>query len=502
MEREIIRGTHRDASPGYPRDARTHTYKGEPGNPSSCVPRTPRPYQNLAIARLREEMAAGNRRVLLQLPTGAGKTFVAATVARGAQAKGKRVVFLVHRVELVDQTSRTFAEEGIPHGLITAGQPMDDEFVQVASVQTLARRLDRVDAPDLIFADEAHHAVAGTWAKIMQAWPEAFVIGLTATPERLDGRGLGDVFQSMITGPQTVDLIAGGFLSAYRAFAPSTVDLSGVRTAMGDFDHATLAAACDKPSITGDIVGHYQRLAPGRQAIAFATSVEHSRHLAEAFNEAGIPAAHVDGTTPTDQRKALIAAFTAGDIRVLTNVELFGEGFDVPLVGAVILARPTQSLGLHLQQVGRALRTAPGKDHAIILDHAGNLARHGLPDDPRKWSLNAVKRARKATDTGPAIRQCPACYAVHRPAAACPECDWQYTSARPEIEHRDGELMEIARKDWTGGIDIIKARGSEFRALLAAAGNDLGRLRQISRARGYKRGWATHRAREYREVTA
>lgn len=497
--------TDADACSVYPRYARAHTYKGELGNPSASVCtspiRTPRPYQTKAISDLRAAMST-HRRVLLQLPTGAGKTFIAATVAKGAQAKSRRVIFLVHRAELVDQTSRTFADEGIPHGLIAAGLPMGDELVQVASVQTLARRLDRVAAPDLLFVDEAHHAVAGTWGKVLEAWPDAYVIGLTATPERLDGRGLGDVFQTMVTGPSTADLIRDGFLSRYRAFAPSAIDLSGVRTAMGDFDHAGLAAACDKPAIIGDIVSTYQRLAPGRQGILFAASVEHSRHLAEAFNDAGVSAAHVDGTTPSDERKATIKAFAAGAIEVLTNVELFGEGFDVPAVEAVILARPTQSLGLHLQQVGRALRTADGKDCAIILDHAGNLARHGLPDDPRKWSLEAVRRVKKTEPPGPAIRQCPACYAVHRPAPACPECGWQYAPAGQEIEHRDGELIEVTRKDWTGGIDIINARGAEFRALLVAAGADLTRLRQISRARGYKRGWAMHRAREHGEVAA
>lgn len=206
--------------------------------------------------------------------------------------------------------------------------------------------------------------------------------------------------------------------------------------------------------------------------------------------------------TPPDQRKATIAAFASGDIEVLTNVELFGEGFDVPAVEAVILARPTQSLGLHLQQVGRALRIAEGKDCAIILDHAGNLARHGLPDDPRKWSLEAARRTKKPGDTGPAVRQCPDCYAVHRPAVACPECGHQYAPMVQRLQHRDGHLVEVSRKDWTGGIDIRTAKGAEFRALLAAAGTDLAKLRQISRARGYRRGWATHRAREHREVMA
>ena len=191
---------------------------------------------------------------------------------------------------------------------------------------------------------------------------------------------------------------AGG-LARYRAFAPAiTVDLRGVRTRGGDFAAEAVAAAMDQPLITGDIVAHYQRLATGKQAIIFAVTVRHSEHLATAFKAAGIAAAHVDGTTPKNERRQAVAAFAAGRLRVLSNVELFGEGFDVPGVEAVVLARPTQSLALHLQQVGRALRPAPGKEHALILDHAGNLARHGLPDAPRVWSLDAQPRRQREHD--------------------------------------------------------------------------------------------------------
>ncbi|MDA8230751.1 MAG: DEAD/DEAH box helicase [Magnetospirillum sp.] len=501
MVAEILVSTDGDTSSGYPRTrAGAHTYGDIPAKchhlsePAEIL--TPRPYQTAAIADLRASMR-DHRRVLLVLPTGAGKTFIAATVAAGAHAKARRVVFIVHRDELVRQTSATFTRHGIPHAVVAAGHPTPSDRVVVASVQTLARRLDAMPAPDLLFVDEAHHAVAGTWRRILAAWPSAFVVGLTATPERLDGRGLGDVFGHLIAGPTTADLIAGGYLSDYRAFAPSTADLAGVQTRMGDFDHSAVAEAMDRPALTGDIVAHYQRIAPDARAIAFAASVAHSEHLAEAIRAAGIAAAHVDGETPRDQRRAIIADFAAGHIRVLCNVDLFGEGFDVPAVEAVILARPTQSLALHLQQVGRALRTAPGKDHAIILDHAGNLSRHGLPDEPRNWSLTAPKRTRKPSESGPAVRQCPTCYAVHRPTAACPECGHQYAPMVRELEHRDGQLVELRRGDWTGGIDLAGARGRDWFALLEAAGGDIKRLRQIARARGFRRGWATHRMNEW-----
>lgn len=475
---------------------------GEDGRPGESLmvettasPRSLHPYQATAIAGLHAAMRT-HRRVLLQLPTGAGKTVVAATIVKRALAKEKQVALLVHRDELLSQASRTLREEGIPHGLIVAGQPDPVEPIVVASVQTLVRRLDHLPTPDLILIDEAHHAVAGMWERVLKAWPDAYVVGLTATPERQDGRGLSDVFQVMIIGPQTADLIAAGYLSPYRAFAPSMPDLSGVRTAKGDFDQTGLAAVYDRPCIIGDIVAHYQRLASGKGAILFASGIEQSRHLAAAFNEAGIAAAHVDGGTPKEERKAIIGRFAAGEVKVLCNVDLFGEGFDVPAVEAVILARPTQSLALHLQQIGRALRAAPGKEEAIILDHAGNLERHGLPDEKRTWRLNAGRRETNPRRPGTAARRCPECSAVHRPATTCPACGWQYPRNDTRVSYRQGKLVEVPGGDWTGGIDIKTAQGRKLKELIARAGNNRRRLERIARARGYKRKWIEYRLEE------
>lgn len=413
--------------------------------PERTIPTTPtlRPYQSAVIADLRASLRS-HRRVLVQLPTGGGKTVIAATVASGAHAKGRRAVFLCHRAELLRQASETFDRFGIPHGLIQAGAPLTDAAIQVASIQTLARRLGQMPPPDLVFADEAHHSVAGTWVKLLAAWPEARIVGLTATPERLDGRGLSDVFDAMVSGPSVVELMGGGYLSGYKAFAPSTVDLSGVRTRMGEYAAADLSAAVDKPALVGDIVSTYRKLAMGKRAILFAASIGHSKHLVEAFQSAGIAARHVDGSTPADERAQAIADFAAGRTLVLSNVELFGEGFDVPAVEVVILARPTQSLSLHLQQIGRALRPAEGKPHALILDHAGNLARHGLPDDDREWSLDGLARGRKrGAEALPAVKVCPDCFCTHRPAAACPECGHQYAPMVRKLEEREGELQEV-----------------------------------------------------------
>ena len=455
--------------------------------------KTPRPYQTQAIADLREAMR-DHKRVVLVLPTGAGKTVTASTVAKGAAAKGKRVMFLVHRTELLEQTSRTFDEEGIPHGFIRAGAPTSDDPVTVASVQTLIRRLSSVRPPDLMFVDEAAHAVSPTWRRVFEAWPNAWAVGLTATPERLDGRGLGDVFGAMVIGPSTAELIQAGFLADYRAFAPSKPDLAGLRTAMGDYDQAELEARVSKPRLIGDIVQHYLKHCAGKRAIGFAASIRHSQALTDAFRAAGISAAHVDGDTPKTERAESVAAFARGDIQVLWNVDLFGEGFDVPGAEVAILARPTLSLALYLQQIGRVLRWLANKI-AIIMDHAGNIDRHGLPDDPRSWSLDSAARKKRDSESLPTVKQCPMCFCCHRPAVKCPECGHEYVVEARQVEVQAGSLKEIAREkpeDWCEGIDLVAARGWYWFKLLRLAGDKPHRLKQIAQARGFRRGWVQH----------
>lgn len=454
-------------------------------------PRTPRPYQSKLIADLRQSMRS-NRRVLLHLPTGGGKTFIASTIAKGAAAKGKRVIFLVHRIELLEQASLTFTDEGIDHGVIVAGQPTPDAKIMVAMAPTLVRRLGNIIAPDLVFVDEAHHAAAGTWATILAAFPQAWVVGLTATPCRLDGKGLRGQFNDMVMGPSVGDLMAGGFLAPYRAFAPSTPNMSGVHTRAGDFVVADMEDDLCRSTVVGDVVAHYQRLATGRRAIMFAASIRHSRALVEAFAAAGVAAEHLDGNTPAAVRASTIADFAAGRLSVLSNVGLFGEGFDVPAVEAVILARPTKSLSLHLQMIGRALRTAPGKTEAIVLDHAGNLQRLGFPDDDFTWSLDGVEKKKRKAGDAETIKQCPECYAVHRPAPTCPECGHSYAPQPREVEEVDGELQEVTRDT----APRMRDEQAECRTL-----DDLIRL-GIRRGMKNPHGWARHvwRARQGRKA--
>ncbi len=451
-----------------------------------------RPYQEDAIEKVRDAFRGGHRRPLLVAATGAGKTVMFGFVAQRTAAGGKRVLILAHRRELIRQASRKLSEVGVAHGIIAPGHTATRDLVQVASVQTLGRRLadPRYHAPDLIVVDEAHHATAGQWRDVINAYPDARVLGVTATPERLDGKGLGadagGIFDALVLGPQAGELIEAGFLSPARVFAPAErPDLSGIRTVGGDYQAGALADAMGKPTLVGDAIKHYARHAAGQPAILFSPSVAHAEAMAVAFREAGWRAASASGATPAAERDAAIAGLGTGAVQVLCSCDLISEGLDVPAVAAVILMRPTKSLGLYLQQVGRGLRPAPGKSHLVVLDHAGNTLTHGPVDAPREWSLAGRVKKKKAAAEVEAARQCPACFAVHAPAPACPECGHEYPVQSREIAHVDGELSDVT--------DTLAARWGKHRPLkdvLREARDD--DLPAIAKARGYHPKWVQH----------
>ncbi len=444
-----------------------------------------RPYQASIIDAARRHLREV-RTVLLQAPTGAGKTALTASMLGTAAARGHRSWFICHRAELVEQAANTFAQVGISYGIIAAGARANPLApVQIASIDTLKNRLDKVAPPALVVWDECHHVAAAGWSRVMAACPQAKHVGLTATPWRLDGTGLGAHFERMVRGPSVRWLIEQGFLSPYRAFAPSHPDLGNVHTRAGDYVQTELAEVMGASAIVGDAVAHYRRLAAGKRAVAFCVSVKHSQHVATQFRAAGFVAHHLDGTTPRDERRAALQAFRDGHIQVLCNVDLFGEGFDLPAIEAAILLRPTKSLSLYLQQVGRALRPYPGKASALILDHANNIATHGLPDDDRDWTLEARERRKKGADdeANVAVRQCPRCFTVHRPAPVCSSCGHVYEGKPRQLEEVDGELHEI---------DVARAR--EMRKREQASARSLDDLIELARARGYKNpaAWAGH----------
>lgn len=450
-----------------------------------------RPYQQAAIDGVRDAFRSGHRAPLLVAPTGAGKTVMFGYVAGEAASKGKSVLIVAHRRELIRQASRKLEETGVEHGIIAPGFTPTRSLVQVGSVQTIPRRLDRVAPPDLIVIDEAHHAVAGQWAAVMAAFPSARVLGVTATPERLDGRGLGvsagGCFDALVMGPDVGGLIAGGFLSPTRVFAPTEApDLAGIRTVAGDYAQAALGEAMQRPKLVGDAIAHYAKHAAGEPAILFGPSVAHAETMAEAFRAAGWRAVAASGKSKPAERDAAIAGLATGAVQILCSCDLVSEGLDVPAVGCVILMRPTKSLGLYLQQVGRGLRPAPGKSHLIVLDHAGNSLTHGMIEQPREWSLNG----RPKREASAQARQCPTCYAVHAPAMECPACGHSYrkdegAAERAGPEQVDGELAEVTLPP-----ELARWKAGPLKDVIRNATN--AELADIAKARGYKSGWVRH----------
>lgn len=414
-----------------------------------------RPYQQQAINDLRAAFRNGAKAPLLVAPTGAGKTVIFSAIAAATAAKGRNGLILVHRRELVTQASRKLTDAGVAHGIIAAGMDGANASIQVASVQTLIRRLQKITTPpDLIIIDEAHHAAAGSWQVIINNWPDVPLIGVTATPCRLDGKGLGNVFDTLIEGPSVQMLTSAGYLSPARIYAPPMVaDLSGLKRRAGDYAIDQAADAMTRPTVTGDAIKHYRTLAGDQQAIAFCCSVNHAESVRDSFATAGINSELLLGNT--SDRDAVVNRFAIGETRILVTVDVVSEGFDIPTAGCAILLRPTQSLGLYLQQVGRVLRPAPGKAHAIILDHVGNVTRHGWPDDDRQWSLE-YGAPRASGQSAPSVRTCPECFAAFKPAPICPCCGAECTASPRELKQVEGELQELKRKLQNGDKISVK----------------------------------------------
>lgn len=461
---------------------------------------TLRPYQEEIVEQVRDAYREDFNAPLLQSPTASGKTVIFAYITEKASEMGNRVIILVHRQELLSQISRALMEMSVPHGLISPKHSISYDKIQVASVQTLVRRLGKYPDPDLIIIDECHHTAAGSWKKILNAYPDAKLLGVTATPVRLDGKGLGiqagGHFDTIVNGKSVSDLIELGYLSQPVIYAPpEKIDFSGLHKQFGDFKQNEMDELMDKPTITGCAVEHYQKLCPNEPAIAFCASVKHAKHVAEKFNSVGIPSESIDGKLDDYSRKKRIDDLGAGRIKVLTSCEIISEGTDIPVVSVGILLRPTASLGLFLQQCGRVLRIHPSKTRSIILDHVGNTLRHGFPDDEREWTLDgAKKRKRKESDDDPEINivQCQNCFRMFkRSEGACPDCGWVAPVLSREIAEVKGMLEEISKSDkrrlsFERKNEIYKAKTED-------------ELRTVAKKYGYSPGWVYYVMKSRRE---
>lgn len=392
-----------------------------------------------------------------------------AEIVKGATHKHNRVLFLVHRQELFEQIEETLIRWGA-----------DMNYVTLGMVQTVVRRIEKTPTPSIIITDENHHAPAASYRKIYDAFPDAMLIGFTATPCRLNGGGLGDVNDTLIIGPTVKELIAWGNLAPYKYYAPEVIDTSKLRVRAGEFKAEDVEALFQNKYIWGDVIKHYRKLSDGLKAICYCSSIKQSQEMAKAFQEAGIKAEHIDGDTPKEQRKTIIEGFRNGTITILSNVDLIGEGFDVPDCNTVILLRPTKSLGLHVQQSMRCMRHQPGK-LAIIIDHVGNVGRHGLPDQEREWTLDTEKGSNKPTELAP-VKQCSQCYmTVYSKITVCPECGNDFRKEEAEKKLIESDLIEV-----TGEI-VIDTRSVEDLKSVSD-------LYSYAKSHGYKPGWAFHQA--------
>lgn len=433
-----------------------------------------RPYQQRAVQMLRERHAD---RPLLCIPTGGGKTSIAAEVIRSAVDRGRRAVFLVHRRELVDQAVQRLAQFQVSAGRILAGHPEERHLpVQVASIPTLARR--KHWPADLVIVDECSHATSDSWAKVIGRYTDATVIGLTATPIRLDGRGLGDIFGCIVEPVTTEELIAQGHLVRPEVFAPP-VDLKGVKTRAGDYSIPDVVERMDK--LTGSITRTWEKHAQGMRTVVFACNVDHSQRIVEAFQGIGVRAAHIDGGTATGQRADTLDRLRHGDIDLVSNVMVLSEGWDLPALQCAVLARPTKSLALFRQMVGRVMRP-PGP--VVVLDHAGNHHEHGPVTDHVEWSLET----RPKKPAGEALTTCSECFAVYPPGeVVCPACGASRplrAEAEPPGVHNPGELSLF--------IDL----GSYDRSTPAQRKDAYRELVRTADQRGYALGWARLRYKE------
>lgn len=433
-----------------------------------------RDYQAEIINKIQNSMLTGHRRIIVQSPPRTGKTVVMSEIARRATVKNRRVLFLIHRKEVLEQANATFKEQGVDFDLLTSGM-----------VQTLTRRVNKLDAPHLILVDEAHHALSKSYRRILDKFKNAYVLLFTATPVRLGREQLDQVADDIVLGKSIKELTAAGFLAPFRYYQPpagfnqSKLKLSST----GDYTNKSITSALQS-CLYGDLVSHYKRLAAGKQAVCYCHSIDAAKHAAAEFNKNGIAAAEVDGTTPRSERDELVKKFRDGAIKVMVNVNLFTEGVDLPDVDVVILARPTSSLSLYLQFAMRCLNPRRGKV-AVIIDHANNVEKFGYPDSERNW-LQLVKtgaKTRKNAETDNFnIVTCETCFAVLESrtikAGTCPYCDALIKQKRPDKPVALIDLVEAARTE---------NQSDDYHQL-----KTVGELYAYAKRKGYKRGWAYH----------
>ena len=447
-----------------------------------------RHYQESGIEKLREKIRSGLKRVVFVLPTGGGKSRVAAEIILNATKNGKRVAFVCNRIELIKQAAEGFAKLGIKAGILQGNNTFNaDAQVVCCSVQTMARR--KFNMFGLLIIDECHTTPASkAYHKLFESHNNCIFIGLTATPW---AKGMAKSYKWMHNEPLWQDVVVGasipllieqGYLVDVDIYAPSEPDLTGVKIVNGDYDLGQLGQAVDKSRLVGDIVTHWFKLAAGEQTVCFAVNVAHSRHIVEEFKANGVDARHVDGYMDEEERRPIIDAFRRGEFQVLSNCSMLAEGFDVPATSCCILARPTRSLIRYIQSVGRILRPHAGKEKATLLDHSGAVTRLGWPTDEIPYELDdGSTREAKQRENLP--RVCSSCFNVYKPSLRkCPVCQFEPKPVPKAHEVEEGDLVQLSR-------DKKKFTNEEKQAIYSAL---LGWVHK----KGFKEGAAYHKYKE------
>lgn len=433
-----------------------------------------RPYQTDIVSRTRRALS-NSRSALVVLGCGGGKSVIAGTIAKMATDKSNRVLFLVHRQELCQQIAQTFNACGV-----------NSDLCSIEMVQSLARHPERIKAPALVIVDECHHAQAAGYQKVLDACGKAYRIGFTATPERLDGKKISEVFRERVDGPSVSWLINNKFLSPYAAYNYPDVDTSNLRKRAGEFRREDVAQAMGKFQY-GHAVKNWLNIAKGKKTIVYNHSILAALNTAEAYRAAGISAAEIDGATPKAEREKIVSEFRAGKIMVLCNVDLFGEGFDVPDCECVQLLRPTASFTVFVQQSMRSMRYKEGKT-AIILDHTGNIERFGVPTC---WKAPASRKKKKAMEfpTAKTCNNCFAVYEVNSPAEyrkPCPCCGFV---AVAEHEADERTVLDVDLQAIAGGVPSLSNVIESVEDCKTFED-----LEQYQKQQGYKRGWVFYQA--------
>ena len=449
-----------------------------------------RPYQNKAIEDIRHHFSKGKKRILLVAPTGSGKTVIASSMMQKAKERSKFNLFVAHRRELVMQCSRKLSDFGLNHGVIMAEKsPNTMADIQVASIQTFASRKDRDDFikpnADIVILDEAHRSVSGQFTELLKVYPNSFIIGLTATPIRNDGRGLGNIYEEIVECGSIKELTEQGYLVPNRIVAPTIPDLQKIRIVAGDYEKKALTKKMNTAKLVGDIVSHWIKYGENRATVVFATSIAHSKHIANIFRQNGVPSGHIDSEQNELERETQLANLNSGKIKVLSNCQILTEGWDQPKISCVIIARPTKSYPMYLQMIGRTLRPYPNKKDTLIIDHSGCVYEHGFPEDAGNWTLSTKKpktRDRIKDPIQPIEKQpftcvrCDTVYAPNRDDYACPNCALIPTKKERIVLISEGRLVEMPK---------TKPNANDKQNFYA-------QLLFYCRQKGYKEGWASH----------